>query len=205
MKTKLFFLALWLFAISCNNDDRMSDSTIIPQTKYSYDLSKNLILIKGKKSDVKNLVYSEKSSFLENSYEKGFIPLLVSSEINNAELYSTVLEKQSKVKKLKIFESNKKIYSRTSSIEPDGDTETFLEDEDFASLLNDKGQIQVNDSIYMYTPNGLFISHVDNYDDLEEFVTENPQVSVPEGLAPISEEITSFSPTQEYLSSFEKS
>ena len=96
MKTKLFFLALWLFAISCNNDDRMSDSTIIPQTKYSYDLSKNLILIKGKKSDVKNLVYSEKSSFLENSYEKGFIPLLVSSEINNAELYSTVLEKQSK-------------------------------------------------------------------------------------------------------------
>ena len=69
MKTKLFFLALWLFAISCNNDDRMSDSTIIPQTKYSYDLSKNLILIKGKKSDVKNLVYSEKSSFLENSYE----------------------------------------------------------------------------------------------------------------------------------------
>jgi hypothetical protein len=203
MKTKLFFLALWLFAISCNNDDRMSDSTIIPQTKYSYDLSKNLILIKGKKSDVKNLVYSEKSSFLENSYEKGFIPLLVSSEINNAELYSTVLEKQSKVKKLKIFESNKKIYSRTSSIEPDGDTETFLEDEDFASLLNDKGQIQVNDSIYMYTPNGLFISHVDDYDDLEEFVTENPQVSVPEGLTPISEEITSFSPTQEYLSSFE--
>ena len=141
MKTKLFFLALWLFAISCNNDDRMSDSTIIPQTKYSYDSSKNLILIKGKKSDVKNLVYSEKSSFLENSYEKGFIPLLVSSEINNAELYSTVLEKQSKVKKLKIFESNKKIYSRTSSIEPDGDTETFLEDEDFASLLNEINHI----------------------------------------------------------------
>lgn len=80
MKTKLFFLALWLFAISCNNDDRMSDSTIISQTKYSYDSSKNLILIKGKKSDVKNLVYSEKSSFLENSYEKGFIPLLVSSD-----------------------------------------------------------------------------------------------------------------------------
>jgi hypothetical protein len=43
MKTKLFFLAL-VHIISCNNDDRMSDSTtIIPQTKYSYDSSKNLI------------------------------------------------------------------------------------------------------------------------------------------------------------------
>jgi len=45
MKTNLFFLALWLFAISCNNDDRISDSTIITQTKYSYDSSKNLILM----------------------------------------------------------------------------------------------------------------------------------------------------------------
>jgi hypothetical protein len=44
-------------AISCNNDDRMSDSTIIPQTKYSYDSSKNLILIKGKNQMLKTFLF----------------------------------------------------------------------------------------------------------------------------------------------------
>jgi len=42
----------------------------------------------------------------------------------------------------------------------------FIGDNKFASLLNDKGEIQVRDSIYKYTPYGLFIVHESDYKSL---------------------------------------
>lgn len=194
-------LASLTVAVSCNEDRAIENPIKTQALSKNYDSEKNLIVITGLKSSVKKVVYSEKSDFLEDSYKKGFIPLKVSPEIGDEGLFHEVSQKLSSRTKMKIFENNKTIYSKTSDIYDD--SETFLGDEDFASLLNDKGQIQVNDSIYMYTPNGLFMSHIDDYEDLEEFVKENPQIKVSEGYNLISSTIASYSPNQDFLNSFE--
>ena len=200
--TFLGALALLVFT-ACKEDRSLEEINKVQAVtvKKNYDSNKNLIVIRGLKSHVKEVTYSEKSEFLENSYRKGFLPLKVSSEIKDENLYRDVSNKLSNISRMKIFENKRSIYSKT--IEAYDDSETFIGDEDFASLLNDKGQIQVNDSIYMYTPNGLFMAYVDDYDNLEEFITENPQVTASEGYNRISNTIASYAPEQEFLNSFE--
>lgn len=88
--------------------------------------------------------------------------------------------------------SNKSTLMNKSSDETSD--ETFLEDEDFASILNDKGAVQLNDSIYMYTPNGLFIVHQDDYDELEYYIEKNQNISIPSGLNQVTDNITSYRP-----------
>lgn len=53
----------------------------------------------------------------------------------------------------------------------------------------------------MYTPNGLFIVHKDDYDSLEDFIEENQEISIPEGMNYVSDKIISYRPNLEELGS----
>jgi hypothetical protein len=55
------------------------------------------------------------------------------------------------------------------SLEIDADSE-FIGDDYFAALVNEEGMLQVRDSIYKYTPFGLFIIHESSLDHLNDFI-----------------------------------
>ncbi|WP_313252927.1 hypothetical protein [Empedobacter sp.] len=208
--TLLGIYSILLTFNSCNDDESFLNNDEIKSSKelsYRFNNEKNMIVFSGKKSDLKDFVYnskSQKASLLENSYNNGFIPLSVSTEISNESLYNEIITKKANRNSLleNLF-SNKILSKNNTDIDGDiTDVETFLEDEDFASVLNENGQLQLNDSIYMYTPNGLFIVDKDDYESLDEFIEENPEISIPEGLNYVNDKIVSFKAESSFTQQF---
>lgn len=182
--------------ISCNSDDNLDLKTVEKTKEYSakvsYDTERNLLKFSGLKSSVKDFLsdtIADKNLIFTKFYKEGFLPLSVSPEIKDENLYYEVQQKT-----LTNIPSH---YAKNGH--EDDDEETFLEDEEFASLLNSEGALQLNDSIYMYTPNGLFIVHKDDYDNLEDFIEENQEISIPEGMNYVSDKIISYRPDLEEL------
>ena len=67
------------------------------------------------------------------------------------------------------YANNKVIKMKSSGEEIDDDDE-LIGDEIFASVLNENREIQVGDSIYKYTEQGLFFCHIDDVDELELYL-----------------------------------
>ncbi|WP_421920481.1 hypothetical protein [Marinifilum sp.] len=53
--------------------------------------------------------------------------------------------------------------------------ETLVADDEFASLLNENGEIQVGDSLYKYTESGLYFVHINDEEHLKEYLAKNKQ------------------------------
>ena len=178
----------FLTTYSCNDDNSSSslnENQNVKQSKISFDSGKKLLKFSGRKNDIKIFIEDtiSKEKIFNKYYDQGFIPLSISPDIKD----EGVINKMSN-----LILSNKSTLMNKSS--DDTSDETFLEDEDFASILNDKGAVQLNDSIYMYTPNGLFIVHQDDYDELEYYIEKNQNISIPSGLNQVTDNITSYRP-----------
>ena len=206
--TLLSASSILLILNSCNDDEAILKNDDVKSAKslhYSFNNKTNMISFSGKKSDLKTFVYNskfQKATLLESSYRSGFIPLSVSPEISDESLYNEIIKKKDESSSLleSLF-SNK--LSNKSNVDGDiSDVETFLEDEDFASILNENGQMQLNDSIYMYTPNGLFIVDKNDYESLDEFIEENSELAIPEGLNYVNDKIVSFKAESSFLQQF---
>lgn len=192
------FMIVLMAVVSCNSDDNLDLKTVGKTNDYSakvsYDAERNILKFSGLKSSVESFLsdtIADKNSMFTKFYKKGFLPLSVSPEIKDENLYNKIQQKT-----LINIPSH---HAKNGSEEED--SETFLEDEEFASLLNSEGALQLNDSIYMYTPNGLFIVHKDDYDSLEDFIEENQEISIPEGMNYVSDKIISYRPNLEELGS----
>ncbi|MFV0143051.1 MULTISPECIES: hypothetical protein [Empedobacter] len=191
LKNLLFLSAIscsFLTTYSCNDDNSSSsfnENQNVKQSKISFDSGKKLLKFSGRKNDIKIFIEDtiSKEKIFNKYYDQGFIPLSISPDIKD----EGVINKMSN-----LILSNKSTLMNKSS--DDTSDETFLEDEDFASILNDKGAVQLNDSIYMYTPNGLFIVHQDDYDELEYYIEKNQNISIPSGLNQVTDNITSYRP-----------
>lgn len=198
LKNLNLFMIVLIAIISCNSDDNLNfkteGKTKDYSAKVSYDAERNILKFSGLKSSVEEFLsdtIADKNSMFTKFYNEGFLPLSVSPDIKDENLYNEVQQKT-----LINIPSH---YAKNGSEEED--SETFLEDEEFASLLNSEGALQLNDSIYMYTPNGLFIVHKDDYDSLEDFIEENQEISIPEGMNYVSDKIISYRPNLEELGS----
>lgn len=179
-----------LLLIACSEDNNLlkpDESQNLNQKSLSFDSNRKWLKFSGKKNDIKRFIEDtlSKEKIFSDYYERGFIPLSISSDIKD----ENIINRMNKIKS----ESTSGLFSRPANNSEESD-ETFLEDEDFAAILNDRGAVQLNDSIYLYTPNGLFIVHEDDYDELDYYIENNQNTTVPEGLNKVNENITSYRP-----------
>lgn len=103
---------------------------------------------------------------LNEAYNSGFLPLHPCT--NDEILLKKIVEKR----------SLKKSNSHTSRItEVDGELydieDDLIVDDDFASFLSVNRQIIVDDTLYTYTPKGIYTTHKQNLDEMDDFILDN--------------------------------
>lgn len=204
--TKTLLASLVLLTISsCSKDNLFTDAKMTPtdttRTSFSsnlnirYDYESKMFMVNAQSSDFKDFVYSEdlefKNTFFRNAYQQGFEPLSVYGGLQEEEgemQFDELIERYEGIKERKsysIMDFTEEISPEESlDIEENGldlDGSTFIEDNNFASLLNYNGQIQINDSVYMYTPKGLFVVKRANLNRLTSLVLDNPAIRIEEG------------------------
>ena len=89
-------------------------------------------------------------NLLRSFYKENFIPMRLVDRADEIEIQRFIKQKKEKYPKSKSNESNDLLGN-----------EIILNDS-FANILNDKGEIQVGDSIYKYTKKGLYITHIND-------------------------------------------
>jgi len=131
----------------------MTDYT---EESVSFDSKNNNIVFKS--SENLKIIYENvkknkqtEINLLKKYYEKGFLPLTLIDNVTDQEKESFLRKRHEKYKLSKSLNKNDDYLIEGELINNDN----------FASLLSDKGEIQVGDSIYRYTKQGLFIVHKD--------------------------------------------
>jgi len=137
------------FLISCNKEYEESSVEFdsIYQESVEFDIENgNLIMsnsniVKELYNDIKN--DNEKEiSFIKDYYEMGFQPLNLLDIANDKDIERYLLRK--------------------ATYKKDTLKENVINNDSFASLLSENGEIQVGDSLYKYTKDGLYITHIDD-------------------------------------------
>jgi len=106
-------------------------------------------------NELKKLDDTKVENEMAKFYEKGFKPLKPFYKETDFELKEEYATK----KALKLKSSNEA-----------GDDDELIADDFFASVLNENREIQVSDTIYRYTDKGLFFCHIDDIDELEQYL-----------------------------------
>lgn len=113
------------------------------------------------------------SEHMGDYYDKGFLsfrPLILA---DNVEMIERDLEARSKTEVLtNVFHSKNKTKS-LNPLELQEKLENIVEDDEFASLLNKDGEVQIGDSLYKYTESGMYFVHIDDKDHLYEYLNAN--------------------------------
>jgi len=191
----LFFFFAFLF--SCNNDEFESKSESVESQKtLTFDKEHNILIFKGSRKSFSEFIENEKedseSKTLMKFYNDGFDPFSFSKNIEP--------EKLEKIKsyKAKLASSNEE------DEDYDEDEESFIKNDAFRNLLNDKGEIQVNDSIYRYTEKGIFMSHQKDHDYLVNYMNENwDKLNIGFGLNHVNDKIKSYKPDRSEFDKFQ--
>ncbi|GEM_PF-1964198 len=206
---KILFAVAIVFASSCKSDEVFDGGDSSGQNKSSsnfgvkvnYNKNTKMFVVSGNSADFKDFVYSEKideksKMFLE-AYGQGFEPLSVYGELSEDyfDKYSDVFEDVKEKNSMKIMDFSEALDEK--EILEDGidiHTRTFIGDNEFASLLNYNGQIQFNDSVYMYTPKGLFVVQQQKKEHLIKFLNDQDKIVIKEGFNKINADILGYLP-----------
>lgn len=167
VKYSLLFVASLLFFTSCElneNEEKITnnDSFLVENEVLSFKSSNDLKLnVDALKEEGRNL---EVISKLEKSYKNGFLPL--NPQTDDEVLIQKIVSEKSKSVK------NNDIQSRL--IEVDGEVfdveDDLILDDEFASFLNAKREIIVNDTLYTYTENGTYRTHKSNLTLMRNYI-----------------------------------
>lgn len=206
---KILLAVVVVFSSSCKNDDLFNggDSSDLSKSssnfgvKVNYNKNTKMFVVNGNAADFKDFVYSEnideKSKMYLEAYDQGFEPLSVYGELGEDyfDKYSDAFEDIKEKNSLKIMDFSEALDEK--EILEDGidiHTRTFIGDNEFASLLNYNGQIQFNDSVYMYTPKGLFVVQQKQREHLIKFLTLQDKIEIKEGFNKIDANILGYLP-----------
>jgi hypothetical protein len=151
-----------------------------------YEPDKNLITFNSRK-DLKDFVLSDKdnSEKIKTFYQQGFVPMKV---INNIDL-----DTKDKLDRI-IYDYNEKNSESFSK----KDENELIPNDKFAQVVNYKGEIKINDTIYKYTSNGLYIVNEKDYESLHDFIKKNTSNKQKyKGLSKIDDKISLYVPDQE--------
>lgn len=150
---KLFiiaFLAIISF-ISCNKDLIEPDTSLSTlKNEIFFDSNQNTIVFESSKNlkslyDGLKLEKEKETNLIKEYYNRGFVPMRLVGNSTEIEFQKFIEKKKSKLNNFNDLLGN-----------------DIILNDNFAALLNDKGEIQVSDSIYRYTKKGLLIVHITN-------------------------------------------
>lgn len=154
-----------LFIISC---DVVQSEEI---TESIYTVEEGRIVFENRSeliNEIDRLKETERSVLereLEEVYLKGFRsirPIINAENKVLMQLYERVAPSYKVISKHK-----------TDAEEDFDDFEELIGDDEFASLINTGGEIQVADSVYKYTDAGLYVVHKDHTDHLYEYLEDS--------------------------------
>lgn len=94
------FMIVLMAVVSCNSDDNLDLKTVGKTNDYSakvsYDAERNILKFSGLKSSVESFLsdtIADKNSMFTKFYKEGFLPLSVSPEIKDENLYNKIQQK----------------------------------------------------------------------------------------------------------------
>lgn len=116
--------------------------------------------------------FSKEILDLQEDGFKSLLPVFNEDDIESKQEY---IQKKNKRIKKDFLISGKTNLSKSSFQEIDELSDNLILDERFASLLNEDRSIQLGDSIYRYTPIGIFRAHYTKLDNLKEVVEQTIQ------------------------------
>lgn len=159
---------MFIVLVSCNSGDYEANFNLENnlQNEISYDIQNNNLIINSSRSLKKlydNLKSGEKSELelIKSFYKKGFYPM---------ELVSVASEKE--IEDYKKKKSNDFLLFRSKK-DNNYLNENIINNDNFASILSEDGELQVGDSIYKYTDKGLLIAHIDKRSLFESYTKKN--------------------------------
>ncbi|MBS9766203.1 MAG: hypothetical protein KGV44_01530 [Flavobacteriaceae bacterium] len=172
MKTsKMIFVISLLFLYSCNNEDNLPTEKINGISTEFVKVEKGRLHFSSKDflhkkiNEFKNKGRKFASKELAKLYNKDFYSLrpIISDNENIMQKFAN--------RKLK----NRRLSARSNSElnENMDELEDLIGDDEFASFINDEGEIQVGDSIYKYTKRGLFFVHQNDMEHLNNYLESN--------------------------------
>lgn len=171
------FLSVITVFSSCQKDE-----IEIPNDESNSEQTNNESIVDGRlsfqdKSSLENKLLKLKEQDIEISceqmgklYDKGFKsmqPLIYADDVERATKH---INQRPKFKN--VFQSNS-LSKTKSTAEQDSLVEQIIGDDEFASMLNENGEIQVGDSIYKYTETGLYFVHKDDIEHLNSYLEKN--------------------------------
>ncbi|MGU3376604.1 hypothetical protein [Chryseobacterium sp. M5A1_1a] len=119
--------------------------------------------------DLKNKNIESVRNFINEKGIESLVPII--TEKNETEVFSEL--KSRKIEYLKKHSSNatKIVTVSDDDVYEDlDDLEEVVGDDVYAAMLNGNAEIQIADNVYKYTDVGLFVTPVDNYSNLENYL-----------------------------------
>lgn len=159
-------IVLSIFIIQCdivsNQDTINTKAQTINITDTRLHFENRAEIIK-KIDEFKNLENEESEKRFVDLYENGFIPMKPNLSDDNLDLMEKLLNKG---------KLNFKAYRKNSSDYEENidDFEEIIGDDEYASFINNNGEIQVADSIYKYTDVGLYFVHESQISYLNDYL-----------------------------------
>ena len=152
--------------------------------------------------------YEQNEKEIEKFYADGFVPYKPIETINEETFLELNQKKQAilATEKGSLFHYNSSLTRKSKETDEDYDEEDdmFITNDKFASLLNAKGEIIVNDTIYRFTPVGRFSSHISKKYLLDDYIDKlSLDTEFSEGTVFVTKDIQRFIPLREQFKNYE--
>lgn len=147
------FMSLMLFSMSCRNDnlpELSNKENALSSNSMSFD--KEVTYNFNNKNELYNTIWNDESTKTRSTIE---VPSKFVSLLDKIQENDTILNQFTEEEKTYILNESLTYYDILG-------LEDFIPNENFARLLNSKGEIIVNDSIYRITPWGTLCGKVEH-------------------------------------------
>ncbi|WP_407483357.1 hypothetical protein [Elizabethkingia meningoseptica] len=219
MNLKIIFYSLFLAClIGCNQGDELLNPNARSQpafrtADFGFNQKLNMVTFKDK-SDVQDFInnYDSSSNRIDGFYDKGFVPFRVKDNVDEKTFNALTLKKKDILQKVAVKNKNVRIASvgktvYTASTDPifgDAfDNESFISDDRFASILNAEGEVIVENRVYKYTVDGLYIVDEEDKEYLNNYLAFNATgAPLPTGLSQIDSKIQAYLPPRDSFNDF---
>ncbi|WP_106917241.1 hypothetical protein [Chryseobacterium aurantiacum] len=171
---KIAVFSLLAFTTSCHEEltETLSNKTnIIEQASVRngrlYFPNKESLAVTYKELKKKNL--ESVQNFIDERGIESLIPII--TEKNETEVLSELKSRKIEYLKKNSYNTAKIVTINDADIYEDlDDLEEIVGDDVYAAMLNGNAEIQVADNVYKYTDVGLFVTHINNYTNLENYL-----------------------------------
>ncbi len=174
---KGLILILLAFAFSCNQEEIFekkqptNDINTLSIEKGRLKFS-NRKALQNKITELNEKDIEDIYDDFEELYNRDFLSLRPIANPDDINKVNSLLQAYKKRPTLKNVIHTKSTLKTTNPTDLFEETKNIISDDDFASLLNENGEIQIGDTLYKYTESGLYFVHVDDTEHLNVYLSE---------------------------------